>query len=94
LLVISKVRMGKRTPGRDASTRFVDEHALEKVDSFSTEIRENGCDADFGPLRKGRLKVRQLIHSRPNPFVRGAHYPEDLEDLINLRVTREYRVPL
>lgn len=94
LFVICEIRVGEGTSGGNASTGFIDEHGLEKIDAFRTEIGENGFYAYFGPLREGRLVIWELVHSRPRLLVWCTHHPKDLEDLVNLRVTWEERVSL
>jgi hypothetical protein len=43
--------------GRDATGGVVDEHHLQKLQTWFVEIRAEGCTVITSPLREGRFEV-------------------------------------
>ena len=81
----------------DTSSGVVHEHALQQVQAVFAENLDAICVDHFIvlfplPLRETALEVREGCHTRPVCLSRSAKNAEDLEDLVDLGVTREQRL--
>ena len=89
-----EVRVVDRLLCADASSGVVHEHALQQVQAVLTENLDAICVDHLVillplPLREAALEVWEGRHTRPVGFGRSAENAEDLEDLVDLGVTRE-----
>ena len=93
----SEVRVVYSLLCADASSRVVHQHAFQEVQAVLAENLDAVCVDHLVillplPLREAALEVWEGRHTRPVGFGRSAENAEDLEDLVDLGVTREERL--
>lgn len=81
----------------DTSSGIVHQHAFQQVQAVLAKNLDAVCVDHLVillslPLREAALEVGEGRDTRPVGFGRSAQNAEDLEDLIDLRVTREERL--
>jgi hypothetical protein len=73
---------------RDAACWVIDEHGCHQVNALWGEGWKHFLEVLRPPVRK-LVPVSQLCHSWPGSFVRSAEQLEDVQQLLQLAVSRE-----
>ena len=94
---LSEVRVVYSLLCADASSGVVHEHALQQIQAVLAENLDAVCVDHLVillplPRREAALEVWEGCHTRPVLLGRSSKDAEDLEDLVDLRVTREERL--
>ena len=76
---------------RDSLVWIISDHLRNQIKTCSVQIRQMFCQISRIPFWESWLKVRETCHSRPVSFLWSPKNPENLEDLINFRISCEKR---
>ena len=81
--------MHERLARGDALSGFPSQHASEKISTKRVKALDHLSEVLGAPLGEGRLEIGERGDTGPGLFVGGTEDLENLEDLINFRVTSE-----
>ncbi|KAH3668729.1 hypothetical protein OGAPHI_002483 [Ogataea philodendri] len=91
-VVFLEVRMEKSSFGTDSSRRVVGQQLLQEVDAVGVQVWHRIGQVLLGPFREARLEVAQIGNVGPDLLGWGSQNTEDLEDLVDLRVSGKQRL--